>query len=114
MISHDAFEEEIHITQEKMDPKPVADKKNKEMDIVGFEDLPKLFVSSIEKLMHEFDGSVKDFIDLFKVPKENIPVGNLHQQNCNTAKKQFDSTNGQCNLFGLNSTTDEQIVNWIS
>ena len=84
------------------------------MEIVGFEELPKLFVSPIENLTDEFTGTVKDFRGLYKVPKENIPFGNLHQQICNIAKYQFDATNGQCNLFGLNFTTDEQIVNRIS
>ena len=42
------------------------------MEIEGFEDLPKLFISPIEKLMDEFKGSVKEFRGLFKVPRENI------------------------------------------
>ena len=67
--------------------------------------------------MDEFKGSVKEFQGLFKIPKENIsPVSanTLHQQICITAKDQFESTNCECNLFGLDFTKDEQIANWIS
>ena len=38
---------------------------------------------------------------------------NLHQQICNTAQKQFEETNENCSLFGLDFTKDEQITNWI-
>ena len=41
-------------------------------------------------------------------------TGNLHQQICNTAKTQFHQTNEECNLFGLDFTREEQIINWIS
>ena len=71
--------EEIQLVQEKLDPKPIEQKKNEEMDVVGFEDLPKLFVSPIENFLNEFQGTVKDLRGLFKVPRENIPFGNLHQ-----------------------------------
>ena len=87
------------------------------MDIEGFEDLPKLFISPIEQLMNEFKGSVKEFRGLFKIPKENIllvSANTLHQQTCITAKDQFESTNCECNVFGLDFTKDEQIAKWIS
>ena len=51
--------------------------------------------------MDEFTGSVKEFIGLFKIPKTDIPVGNLYQQTCNASKAQFDETNGDCSLYGL-------------
>ena len=57
----------------------------KEMDIEGFEDLPKLFVKPIEKLMDEFSGSGKEFKgQLLKIPTTNVTTGNLHWQICNT------------------------------
>ena len=87
------------------------------MEIEGFEDLPMVFISPIEKLMDEFKGSVKEFRGLFKIPKENISLisaNTLHQQICITAKDQFESTNCECNLFGLDQRKDEQIANWIS
>ena len=70
--------------------------KPKEMDIDGFENLPKIFITPIEKLMDEFTGSVKEFRGLLKIPETNIPTGNLHQHICNTDKIQFDQTNGDC------------------
>ena len=51
------------------------------MEVEGFEDLPMVFISPIEKLMDEFKGSVKDFRGLFKIPKENtllISENTLH------------------------------------
>ena len=67
--------------------------------------------------MDEFKGSVKDFRGLFKIPKENtalVPVNTLHQQICLTAKDQFEATKGECCLYGLDFTRDEQISNWMT
>ena len=64
-------------------------------------------------MMDEFTGSVKELRGLFKILKANIPTGSLHQQICNTAKKQFSDTNGDCSLYGLDFTPDEEIANWI-
>ena len=69
------------------------------MEIEGFESLPKLFISQTEKMMDEFTGSVKELRGLFKISKSNIQTGSLHQEICNTAKKQFEKTNGDCSLF---------------
>ena len=82
------------------------------MEIKGFENLPKLFDSQTEK-MDEFAGSVEELRGLFKIPESNVPTGSLHEQICNTAKKQFDKTNRDCSLYGLDFTKDEQITNWI-
>ena len=57
-------------------------KKNEEMEIVVFEDLPKLFVSPIEKSMDGFRGTIKDLRGLFKVPRENTQIGNFHFPLC--------------------------------
>ena len=87
------------------------------MEVEGLEDLPKLFISPIEKLMDEFKGSVKEFRGLFKISRENIALvslNTLHQQICLTARDCFESTQGECNLFGLEFTKDEQISNWLS
>ena len=65
------------------------------MEIEGFEDLPKLFISPVENFMDEFTGNVKDPRGLFKVPCENNLEGNLQQQICNTSKNQFEKTNGE-------------------
>ena len=49
---------------------------------------------------------------LFKIPKENtslISSNTLHQQTCLTAKDQFEATKGECCLYGLDFTRDEQI-----
>ena len=91
----------------------MLEEKSNEMEIEGFENLPKLFISQTEKMMDEYTGSVKELRGLFKIPKTNNPTGNLHQQICNTAKKQFDETNGDCSLYGLDFNADEQISNWI-
>ena len=67
--------------------------------------------------MDEFKGPVKDFRGLFKIPKENtalVSVNTLHQQICLTAKDQFEATKGECCLYGLDFTKDEQISNWIT
>ena len=80
------------------------EEKINEMDIQcaeGFENLPKLFISQTEKFMDDYTGAVKELRGLFKIPKANSQVGNLHQQICNTAQKQFEETNGNCSLFGL-------------
>ena len=56
---------------------------------------------------------------------EKHPKGNLiligtflrqtEQKNTSvTNQNLWNTANGQCNLFGLNFTTDEQFVNWIS
>ena len=65
-------------------------------------------------MMDKFNGSVKELRGLFKIPKTNIQTESLHQQICNTAKKQFDKTNGDCSLYGLDYKKDEQITNWIN
>ena len=41
--------------------KNLQGERKEELDIEGFEDLPKLFISPIEKLMDEFKGLVKEF-----------------------------------------------------
>ena len=84
------------------------------MDVVDNEDLPRLFISPAEKFMDEFNGNSKDLRGLFKIPTENKFEVNLHQQVCNTSKNQFESTLGECCLFGLSFTEDEQIGSWIS
>ena len=86
MILYDAFEEENQDIQHKLDSKPVQKKKGKAIVVTGFEDLSKSCISPIEKLMDEFDGTVKDFRGLFKVQKINFPFANIHQQICNTIK----------------------------
>ena len=43
-------------------------KAGNEMEIEEVENLPKLFISPIEKL-----------IDKFKAPKNKLPLGSLHQ-----------------------------------
>ena len=73
------------------------------MEIKGFENLPKLFISQTEKMMDEFIGSVKELRGLFKIPKSMFKLKNLHQQICNTAKRQFEETNGDCCLWFCNS-----------
>ena len=47
MILYDTMVEEMQLVQEKLGSKPVEEKKSEEMDIVGFVDLPKLFISPI-------------------------------------------------------------------
>ena len=77
--------------------KNVQGERKEEMEIDGFEDLPKLFISPIEKSMDEFKGSVKEFRGLFKVPKENttlVSINTLHQQICITSKDQFGRPKG--------------------
>ena len=64
--------------------------------------------------MDEFDGNTKDLKGLFKVPKEMSFEALLHQQICNTAKNQSESTGGEIFLHGIIFTEDEQIGNWIS
>ena len=90
------------------------EEKTNEMEIEEAENLPKLFISPTEKMMDKFTGSVKELRGLFKIPKSNNPTGSLHQQICNTAKRQFDETNGDCSLYDLDYTKDEQITNWIN
>ena len=121
MVQMDNYFEELARTKQQManieKDKNVQGERKEEMEIDGFEDLPKLFISPIEKLMDEFKGSVKEFRGLFKVPKENtslVSINTLHQQICITSKDQFESTNGECNLFGLDFSQVEQIANWLS
>ena len=71
-------------------------------------------ISPAEKFMDEFDGNSKDLIGLIRIPQENKFAGNLQQQICNSSKNQFDATNGECTLFILSFTDDEQIGNWAS
>ena len=101
------------IIQEQTEETEEITIRGNEMEIEEVGNLPKLFISPIEKLMDEFNGSVKEFKALFKVPKTNTPIRNLHQQVCHTSKSQFDLTNGDCSLCGLDFSQDEQIVNWI-
>ena len=61
-------------------------------NLEGCENLPKLFISPTEKMMDEFDGSVKELRVLFKIQKISIQTGSLHQQmvdteNCNSQKQ---------------------------
>ena len=53
----------------------LLEEKINEMEIEGFENLPKLFVSQTEKMMDKFNGSVKELRGLFKIPKTNIQTG---------------------------------------
>ena len=85
----------------KLDTRTAEEKKNEEMEIEGFKDLPTLFDSPIEKFMDQFNGNTKELKGLFKVSIENNIVGNIQQQICNTSKNRFELTNGECNLFGL-------------
>ena len=64
--------------------------------------------------MNDFNRNAKDLKGLFKIPTETKFEANLYQRICNTAKNQFDSTNGECYLHGLVFTEAEQIGNWIS
>ena len=89
------------IAASKITNEEVSKEAEKEMEIKGFEHIPKLFITPIESLMDEFKSSVKELRGLFTIPKANVPTGNLHQQICNTAKMQFDQTNGDCSLFGF-------------
>ena len=91
----------------------ILEERINEMEIEGSENIQKLFISPVEKFVDEFTGSVKELRCLFKIPRTNTQTGNLHQQICNTAKRQFEETNGDCCLFGLDFTKDEQILNWI-
>ena len=85
-----------------------AEGKINEMKIEEVKNLPKLFISPTERMMDEFTGSVKELRGLFKIPKSNTPTGSLHQQICNTAKRQFEETNGDCCLYGLDYTKDKK------
>ena len=118
MLMYDTEMEEVQLVQKSImntnTEIPAQEKKNETMDVVDTEDLPRLFISPAEKFMDEFNGSSKDLRGLFKIPTENKFEVNLHQQVCNTSKNQFESTNGECCLFGLSFTEDEQIGSWIS
>ena len=92
----------------------IEERKSDNMETEECEYLQTLFLSPAEKFMMEFDGSSKDLRGLFKIPKENVVIGSLHQQICNTAKNQFDLEQRAIALFGLQFTEDEQIGNWIS
>ena len=63
--------------------------------------------------MDEYKGSVSELRVLFKISKTNIQNSSLHQQISNIVQKQFEETNGDCGLFGLIFTKDEQIKNCI-
>ena len=95
-------------------PEALKTAQEKTTDVGEIEDLPKLFISPAEKFMDEFNGNSKDLKGLFKVPKEMSFEANLHQQICNTAKNQYESTGGENFLHGIIFTEDEQIGNWIS
>ena len=45
------------------------EEKINELEIEGFENLPKLFILTTEKRMDEYIGSVKESNGLFKIPK---------------------------------------------
>ena len=89
-ITNDSYYEEINALQAqkaKIDANNILNEEiekpkeaENEIDIDGFENLPKLFIKPTEKLMDEFTGSVKSCRGLFKIPKTNVPTGNLHQQ----------------------------------
>ena len=61
----DNYFEELARTKQKMSSIEkginLMEERKEEMEIDDFEDLPKLFISPIEKLMDEFKGSVKEF-----------------------------------------------------
>ena len=66
MIQMDSYVEELaktKVLQSKSDhtEKKQGEDGKEEMEIEGFEDLPMLFISPVEKLMDEFKGSVNDF-----------------------------------------------------
>ena len=67
------------IIQEQTEETEEITIRGNEMEIEEVRNLLKLFISPIEKLMDKFNGSVKEFEALFKVPKTNTPIGNLHQ-----------------------------------
>ena len=71
-------------------------------------------ISPAEKFMDEFDGNSKDLKGLFRIPQEKKFEGKLHPQICNSSKNQCDATNGECTLFILSFTDDEQIGKWAS
>ena len=109
MIVMDKYVEELAQSKnDQTEAKKQEEEKKEETDFEGLENFPQVFVSPIENLMDKFKGSVKDFWGLFKVPKANVLSGNLHQQICNTAKEQFESTNSECNLYGLDFLLDGQ------
>ena len=120
MLMYDAEIEELQTVQKSMKrtiPEALTtaqEKTSEAMDVGEIEDLPKLFISPAEKFMDEFNGNSKDLKGLFKVPKEMSFEANLHQQICNTAKNQYESTGGEIFLHGIAFTEDEQIGNWIS
>ena len=95
-------------------PIQAQERTGKDMDVGEIEDLPKLFILPAKKFMDEFDGNTKELKGFFEIPTETNFEANLHQQICNTAKNQFESTGGECYLHGLVFTEDEQIDNWIS
>ena len=56
-------------TKQKTSATAVLEEKINEMEIEGFENLPKLFILPTEKMMDEYTGSVKELRGLFKIPK---------------------------------------------
>ena len=51
--------------QKKSEARTTLEEKINEMEIEGFESIPKLFISQTEKMMDEFTGSVKELRGLF-------------------------------------------------
>ena len=92
----------------------IQERRTEQMETEECEFLENLYISPAEKFMMEFDGSSKDLKGLFRMPKEFLAMGSLHQQICNTSKNQFDLEPRDIALFGLQFTEDEQIGNWIS
>jgi hypothetical protein len=92
----------------------IQERRTEQMETEECEFLENLYISPAEKFMMEFDGSSKDLKGLFRMPKEFLSMGSLHQQICNTSKNQFDLEPRDIALFGLQFTEDEQIGNWIS
>ena len=101
--------EKAQAMESKTSEEANLEEKINEMEIECGENILKLFISPTEKFMDEFTGSVKELRGLFKIPKTNTPAGSLHQQNCNTSMRQFEDTNGDCCLYGLDFTKDKKI-----
>ena len=85
MIQMDNYFEEITRTKDLLATREKSldqGEVREEMEVEGFEDLPKLFISPIEQLMDEFKGLGKEFPGLFKIPRENTSLvstpTNLH------------------------------------
>ena len=64
MIQMDNYFEEITRTKDQLAGIEKAldhGERKEDMEIEGFEDLPKLFISPIEQLMDEFKGLLQEF-----------------------------------------------------